>query len=579
MLLIVVHGVQLLAQLLLHGVQIAGGGDVYQHGGARGVAALIVHAERIQQHIALVVQRQGGLAALVRHGIGIHTHIARGGGLGALRRVAAVDRRARHGAGACGTEEGQCRFRRDADGEGLARLHLHGGGNGAVAEIVRDISQVCRIGTCTAGIFDLLGIHPHQRQFVSIVQLDSRKSAGLLVITQIIIAAAAKGPVHQLTVQEHQRRSAVVRILQQTLTAQQVIGAGVGVQRHGGGIGVGVVRGRPADAVKIDVRGIQHGYVHADLRRGGGGQAVDGSAQIAQGRREQIAFSRAHVGGRHAVRQRQSRRSGIPQGLNTLGGVTRQRVRIIFFCQIPDGLQLQLCDTLALVASLFCQRLAGRLHLRRQRLNLGLLFGLVVVGGVALGVEHRGHQGLRLVAGCLIGRPGLGGIVLRAGSVLQFLVQQCGVGPVSGDQLGNGGSEISAHFIKCFLTAGAFQNLLRLCENAACRESIPVALRLVGLAVPLVRAVCWFVILRRIAHHRIDQRLQRCLILVCDGFTGRCADLDNNNRCFTSVIVFIRRNHKSGDVRRGKRKALVKCHSGKIFRVKRGRRRIDEFFV
>ena len=131
---------------------------------------------------------------------------------------------------------------------------------------------------------------------------------------------------------------------------------------------------------------------------------------------------------------------------------------------------------------------------------------------------------------------------------MQRLIQRRGIGPVSGDQFGNGGSEIGAHFVQRLLAAGAFQNLLRLCEDAACHEGVPVAIRLVGLAVPFVRAVRRLVILRRIARHRIDQRLQRRLIRVCNGLTGRCADLDNDDCCYTSTQVLIRNNHKSGDI-------------------------------
>ena len=285
MLLVVVHSVQLLAQLLLHGVQIAGSGDVYQHGGAHGVAGLVsVCAESVQQHIALVVQGQGGLAALVRHGVGVHAHIARGGGLGALRRVAAVDRRAHHGAGARGTMEGQRRLRRHADGERLARLHLHGGGDGAVTEIVGNIHQVGGIGARLAGILHLLGIDPHDGQLVLVVEPDGLERAGAAGTVNVLIAASrAETTVYQFPVQEHHCLGSSVRVLQQALAVQQVVGAGVGVQRQGRGIGVGVVQvGKLARVTGVDVVGIQHRHLYADLRRGGG-QPVDGLPQLAQG--------------------------------------------------------------------------------------------------------------------------------------------------------------------------------------------------------------------------------------------------------------------------------------------------------
>ena len=453
-LLVVVHGVQLLAQLLLHGVQIAGSGDVYQHGGAHGVAGLIViRAEGVQQDVALVVQGQGGLAALVRHGVGVHAHIARGGGLGALRRVAAVDRRARHGAGACGTVEGQRRFRGDADGERLPRLHLNGSGDGAVPEIVGNIHQVGGIGACAAGIFDLLGIDPHDGQLVLVVEPDGLERAGAAGTMNVLIAAGcAKAAVHQFPVQEHHRLGGEVSVLQQALAVQQVIGAGVGIQRYGRGIGVGVVQvGKLARVTGVDVVGIQYGYLYVDLRCGRSGQAVDGLPQLTQGGVQRPAFTLSHLGQIDFVRQRQRRRPGVPQGLHALVRITRQRVRVVFLGQIPDGLKIQTCDGLAPIGGLFIQRLTGGGQFRSQLLDALLRGGLVGDGGVALGVKHGGHQGLGLVAGGLVCRPGFGGIVLRTGSVLQLLVQHRGIGTVSGDQVGNSDRQLLCRRVNTFL--------------------------------------------------------------------------------------------------------------------------------
>ena len=407
-LLVVVHGVQLLAQLLLHGVQITGSGDVYQHGGAHGVAGLVgVRAERIQQDVALVVQGQGGLAALVGHGVGVHAHIARGGGLGALRRVAAVDRRARHGAGACGAVEGQRRLRRHADAERFARLHLNGSGDGAVTEIVGNVHQGSRIGACAAGIFDLLGIDPHDGQLVLVVEPDGLEGAASAGTANVFIAAGhAETAVYQFPVQEHHRRGSSVPVRQQALAVQQVIGAGVGIQRYGRGIGVGVVQvGKLARVTGVDVVGIQYGYLYVDLRCGRSGQAVDGLPQLTQGVGQRQTFLVAQIVQRSLVRQLQGCGPRLTQRLDTLGGIARQGILIIFFRQIPDSLQLQLCDGLGVVASLFIQRLTGRLQLRRHRLDALLRGGLVVVGGVALCVEHGSHQSLRLVENRLIYCP------------------------------------------------------------------------------------------------------------------------------------------------------------------------------
>ena len=488
-LLVVVHGVQLLAQLLLHGVQIAGGGDVYQHGGAHGVAGLVgIRAEGVQQDVALVVQGQGGLAALVRHGVGVHAHIARGGGLGALRRVAAVDRRARHGAGACGAVEGQRRLRGDADGERLARLHLHGGGNGAVTEVVGNVHQGSRIGARLAGILHLLGIDPHDGQLVLVVEPDGLERAGAAGTVNVLIAASrAETTVYQFPVQEHHCLGSSVRVLQQALAVQQVVGAGVGVQRQGRGIGVGVVQvGKLARVTGVDVVGIQHGYLYVDLRRGGGGQPVDGLPQLAQGVARSVSIL-AQIGQVDLVGLFQGLCPCIPQGLHALGGIARQSIRIILLRQIADGFQIQTCDGLIAVRSFWVQRLAGRLQLRRQRLDALLRGGLVVVGGVALGVEHGGHQGLGLVADGLVRRPGFDGIVLRAGSVLQLLIQQRGVGPVSGDQVGDGGLQGSGGGRDLLLGSCRFQHLLSLGAGAVGRCELRPEARLTGrLAVPAI---------------------------------------------------------------------------------------------
>ena len=448
-LLVVVHGVQLRAQLLLHGVQIAGSGDVYQHGGAHGVAGLVgVCAERIQQDVALVVQGQGGLAALVRHGVGVHAHIAGGGGLGALRRVAAVDRRACHGAGTYGGVEGQRRLRRHADAERLARLHLNGSGDGAVTEIVGNIHQVGGIGARLAGILHLLGIDPYDGQFVLVVEFDGLEGAvpaAGRIVHVVITTGAIEVAVYQFPIQEYHGFGVAVIALQQALAAQQVVGAGVGVQRQGRGIGVGVVEIRKLTRVPVmNVVGIQHRHLHADLRRGGGGQPVDGLAQLTQSDRQRPSFVLTQVGQICLVRQLQGCGPRLTQRLNALGGIARQGIRLVLLRQIPDGLQLHLCDVLNVGTGFFIQRLAGRLHLRRQRLDALLRGGLVGVGGVAPGVEHGVHQGLALVAGGLIGRPSLGGVVLRSETLLQFLVQQRGIGALSGDQVGDGQRNVTA---------------------------------------------------------------------------------------------------------------------------------------
>ena len=557
-LLVVVHGVQLLAELLLHGGQVAGGLHMYQHGGAHGVAGLVgVRAERIQQDVALVVQGQGGLAALVRHGVGVHAHIARGGGLGALRRVAAVDRRARHGAGACGTVEGQRRFRGDADGERLPRLHLHGGGNGAVTEIVGNVLQVGGIGACAAGIFDLLGIDPHDGQLVLVVEPDGLEGAGAAGTMNVLIAAGrATAAVYQFPVQEHHRLGGDVSVLQQALAVQQVVGAGVGVQRHGRGIGVGVVQvGKLARVTGVDVIGIQHRHLYVDLRRGGGGQPVDGLSQLAQGVGQRLTFLDAQIVQRSLVRQLQGCGPRLTQRCGTFGGIARQGILIIFFRQIPDSLQIQLCDGLGAVASLLFQRFAGRLQLRRQRLDALVGGGLVVVSGIAIGIEHRGHQGLGLVADGLVCCPGFGGIVLRAGSVLQLLVQQRRVGTVGGDQVGDGGGEVGNCGRDLLLLSCRFQNLLCRGAGAVGRCELRPEARLTGrLAIPTVIGLVVVGVAIRYGRQQVSKGL---FLLVgkrvaCIGY---CTYLYKQNiqRCafifFIREVDKLRENIRMGDFR------------------------------
>ena len=270
-LLIVVHGVQLRAELPLHGVHVAGGGDVHQYGGPRDIAALIVQTERIQQHIALVIQGQGGLAALVRHGVGIHAHIAGGSGLGALRRGAAVDLRARHRRGTGSGVEGHRRFRRHTDGERLARLHLHGSGNGAVAEPVNDILHHRVVGGAVlTGVGDLLGIDVHHGQLVAVVQLHRLEN-----IAPDAVLGHAKPVIQQLAVQEIQR---VIAARKRGLAGQGGGSAGVGVQCQGGGIGVRVAVGRRE--LPIYIGGVQLGHLHGDLLLGHGFQSVGCLSQI-----------------------------------------------------------------------------------------------------------------------------------------------------------------------------------------------------------------------------------------------------------------------------------------------------------
>ena len=289
-------------------------------------------------------------------------------------------------------------------------------------------------------------------------------------IAHVVIATgAAEVAVHQFPVQEHHCLGGGVSVLQQALAAQKIVGAGVGVQRQGRGIGVGVVEIRKLTRVPVmNVVGIQHRHLHADLCRGGGGQPVDGLPQFTQSGRQRIPLALTQIVQSSFVRQLHCRGSRLTQCLDALGGIARQGVRLVLLRQIPDGLDFQLCDGLTGSTALFIQRLTGGGQLRCQRLDALLRGGLVVVGGVALGIEHRGHQGFGLVAGGLICRPGFGGVgvLLRLG-LLQCLIQRRGVGTVSGDQVGDGGGEVSNCSIDFILRyTGLFKNCLCFCSRA-----------------------------------------------------------------------------------------------------------------
>ena len=224
-----------------------------------------------------------------------------------------------------------------------------------------------------------------------------------------MISAGTEAAVHHLPVQEHHRLGGAVRVLQQALAVQQVVGAGVGVQRQGRGIGVGVVEiGKLPRITGVNVVGVQHRHLHADLCRRGGGQSVDGLPQLAQGRLQLIILTLSNTVKVDAASQIHSRRSGLTQCFNALGGIARQGVRIVLFHQILNGFHVQLNarQTAGIVtADTRIQRVASRLQLRRHRLDTLVGGGLVVVGGVALRVEHGGHQSLRLVADRLIYCP------------------------------------------------------------------------------------------------------------------------------------------------------------------------------
>ena len=441
--LVIIDGVQLRFQLLLHGAQIAGSRYMHQHGSTHGVAALVVQAESIQQGIALAVQRHTGLAGGVGNGVGIRAQIAGGGILGGGGSLAAIDLRAGHGAG-IGVEVRQRHLRCHADGEGLARLHLHRGGDGAVTEPIADIDKRCGIAAAVlAGVGDPLWIDPYQRQCIAVVQLDGRKHAVFVSGAPVAVCTVT---FYQLAVQEYQRLGIHVIALQPVVAVQQVIGAGVGVQRHGAGIGILIVNGgKLARALESGVKGIQHGYLYRDLILRNRLQPVGSLAQRAPGLTELNVVVGAHIGDHKLVRQLLRLRQGCPQRCDTFGGIAAQvgvGIAVIIALDLFDNiLNVRFC----VAAGVCIQRLAGGFQLRRHGLDAFVCGGLVVGQvGVALGVKHGGHQGLGLVAGGLIGRPGFGGVstLVAGGGALQRLIQRRGVGLADGDQVGDSGGEV-----------------------------------------------------------------------------------------------------------------------------------------
>ena len=462
--LVIIDGVQLRFQLLLHGAQIAGSRYMHQHGSTHGVAALVVHTEGIQQGIALVVQGHGGLAGGVGNGVGIHAHIAGGGSVGGGGSLAAVDARAGHGAAAAAVVEGQRVVRRHGHGEGLARLRLHRGGDGAVPEPVGVAVERHGIGAHLAGIQNLLGVHPYDGQFVAVVQLGGLECAVFTAgIGQIAVHVHA-AVIQHLAVQKYQSiaRSKIAAACQQTPAVQRVIGAGVGIQRQGAGIDMLVAVRGVGPAAAVHVVGVQHGHLYRDLALGVRLQSVDGLAQFTQNLGHRLGFILAYVAHCRIGGQCQSCCPGVPQGRHALGGIAAQLVRVVLFRQILDGLNLQLYDGLAGGSALCIQLFAGGFQLRGQCLNRGLLFGLVVGQvGAAVVVEHAGHQGLGLVPDGLVRRPGLGGVstVVAGRGALQRLVQHRGIGLAGGDQVGDSGLNI---------VCGILKSIYRFCNLVGC---------------------------------------------------------------------------------------------------------------
>ena len=400
--LVIIDGVQLRFQLLLHGAQIAGSRYMHQHGSTHSIAALVVQAESIQQGIALAVQRHTGLAGGVGNGVGIRAQIAGGGILGGGGSLAAIDLRAGHGAG-IGVEVRQRHLRCHADGEGLARLHLHRGGDGAVTEPIADIDKRCGIAAAVlAGVGDPLWIDPYQRQCIAVVQLDGRQHAVFVSGAPVAVRAVA---FYQLTVQEYQRLGIHVIALQPVVAVQQVIGAGVGGQRHGAGIGILVViGGKLAHTLESGVKGIQHGHLYRDLILRACLQPVGGLAQRTQGLSELKVVVDAHIGNYKLVRQLLRLCQGCLQRCGALVGIASQvgfGIAVIIALDLFDNI-LGICFVVA--AGDFIQLFAGRFQLLGQGLDAFVGGGLVVGQvGAAVIVEHGGHQGLGLVANGLVG--------------------------------------------------------------------------------------------------------------------------------------------------------------------------------
>ena len=163
--------------------------------------------------------------------------------------------------------------------------------------------------------------------------------------------------------------------------------------------------GKLARALESGVKGIQHGYLYRDLILRNRLQPVGGLAQRPPGLTELNVVFGAHVGDHKLVHQLLRLCQGCPQRCGTFGGIAAQvcvGIAVIIALDLLDNiLNVRFC----VAAGVFIQCLAGRLQLRRQRLDALVGGGLVVVGGVALCVEHGSHQSLRLVENRLIYCP------------------------------------------------------------------------------------------------------------------------------------------------------------------------------
>ena len=329
--LVVVDFVELFAELKLDRFQIVGRQHMYQHRRADNVASLFVlRPEGVDEHIALVVERQRRFAVFVRGLIGVAMDIVCGNSLRVRFRCASADRRAHDRRLFSGSEEREGGVRGHGDLKRFARYDLCRRVDCAVAEILRNLVQVLRVVARSTGIHDLLAADPDQRQLVAVVQLERLKHAAFG--TNVVIGEHACR-VQQLAVAEDQQRRIILALVERPL--EEVL-----LPQHGSRARVcGKLQLRREDifvverpphirALLIDVVGVHDGELHMDLLLRPGFQSEGRHARLANRIRQPACFQLADGGVDRGFRQRFVR--GFQRALqsrNTFRRIAVQRVR------------------------------------------------------------------------------------------------------------------------------------------------------------------------------------------------------------------------------------------------------------
>ena len=444
--LVVVDFVELFAELKLDRFQIVGRQHMYQHRRADNVASLFVlRPEGVDEHIALIVERQRRFAVFVRGLIGVAMDVVCGNRLCVRFGCASADRRAHDRRFLSGGEERKRGVRGYGDLKRLARNDLCRRFDAAVAEIRRNLVQVLRVVARGAGIHDLLAADPDQRQLVPVVQLERLKHA--VRNANVVIVEHARR-VQQLAVAEDQQRRIVLalieRPLEEVLLPQHGSRARVCGKRQLCREDVFVVERPPhIRALLIDVVGVQRGELHMDRLLRQGFQTGSCRARRANRVCQPAGFQLADGGVDRGFRQRFIR--GFQRALQSRN--TFRRIAVQCARRGEAAVQLFECACHQLDTRLAV--LAVLAHTKVERcLCITQTFGCRIDGIVCGGVvrlrrfticKHGIHQGCRRVFCFAVSCPASRRVVvlLRDGGCFDSFMKECCIGSGSGNQLRN----------------------------------------------------------------------------------------------------------------------------------------------